>query len=174
MAEVRLRDLQVGTRYKMRDPIVIQNVVFQGQSGHIWIQGTIQADLDRIHGSFFTLERLDENAENNNGNPTSFDATFTIPNNDLPIHVPADLNEEGEARDRFFIFLSNDALPQGDDTIFLTEGGQNVGMYYVSNNNNNDLIGGRRKRKQRKTKKQKRSRKASRKQKKRSTRRRRT
>ena len=171
MAEVRLRDLQVGTRYKLRDPINIQNVSFEGRDGHTWIQGTIQADLDRIHGGFYELERLDSNNENNNGNPVYFDATFTIPANGLPIHVPADLNEEGGDRDRQYIFLSTDALPEGDDTLFVTEDAENVDMYEVSNNNAN-MDGGKRKRKQRKTKKQKRTRKASRKQKKHMSRRR--
>ena len=162
MAEVPLRDLQVGTRYRMRDPIIIQNVMFQNEDGHLWIQGTIQEDLDRIHGGFFELERLDNNGENDNGNPENFDATFTIPINFPPIQVPDDLQEEGAEPVRHYIFLSTDALPDGDNTIFVTEDNENVPM---------NIIGGKRnkKHKQKKTKKQRKTRK----QKKRSTRRRR-
>ena len=151
--EIRFQDLKVGKFYKLQDRFELVAP---------WINGTIQEDIERISRGFYELTYVDDD-------DGAMKAEFKIPSNMPAITLPAEFTESRTESSRQFIVVSEEALPQKGDTIFLEQVQGTIGEEEELEEGE-IKIGGRRKHKQRKTKKNKR--KATRKQKKRMTKRR--
>lgn len=145
--EVAFGDLEAGKYYKLRDPYQLT----VEQHGY----GTLQEDIDTIASSYYKLEE----------DPEDGDARFRLPPGESII-VPYVNGVNQPTGPRNYIFISSEALPDGEDTLFLEDVQENIPVPANPNGNSmnngnpmNSLInltnssGGRRKRRQSKKRK---------------------
>jgi hypothetical protein len=101
--EVPFADLEEGKKYKLRDHFTLT----VEQEGY----GTLQEDIDLLANGFYELTEI----YNLGG---SVDATFRLPPGQT-VHIPAVPNSNQRENIRDYIQLSSEALPDGEETIFL-------------------------------------------------------
>jgi hypothetical protein len=96
--EVPFTDLQVGRYYKLKEPFTL-TAELQGN-------GTLQEDIDLLANGYYKLQSFDEDAE------------FALPGG-MTVYVPPIPESNQRENTRDYIFLTEAALPDEGDTLFL-------------------------------------------------------